>query len=100
MKGTASMIGLAILWLIVGPARADQAMPDVPSAQPAESGGIVPADPIIEEPIRPLYSENDAAAAVARESARRCGTTGLLMLPATMLILSLFHRPDVRRGIH
>ncbi len=50
--------------------------------------GIVPADPVIEEPLRPLFpSPMDPTAG----DPTRCGTMGVAVLPTLILVLSGWH---------
>lgn len=62
---------------------------------------IVPVDPVIEEPLRPLFpSPMDPAAG----DPTRCGTMGVVVLPTLILVLSGWHisphRARHRRSPH
>jgi hypothetical protein len=84
MLATKILMSVLSAYLVAGVASAD-VMPVRPiTAALAESPE--PMDPVIEEPIRPLYSEEPAT---RRLTPPECGAISLGMLPAAMVLMSM-----------
>ncbi len=96
---------LALMALIGGLVAADQvaeaappqnttARQDTTTALDAGDGNPIPADPVIEEPLRPLLP---AGQTLPFDAPRRCGSMPLFLLPVGLLFMQAMRLSFFRR---